>query len=149
MTHQKQYTQSKGIIVPLTLHTRVDTNSSYASYSGGQIKMAPSREATLLRFSTKSAPSKKRNPLYPSCFISLASFKEIKVSILYMDRKELHFFSFTLTVHGKMYFSYENIWKECFQDLRHCALFTSQMLSQECVQIIKTTSPCIGILQSP
>lgn len=115
---------------------------------GDSIKMAPSREATPLRFSIK-LPHPKGNPLHPSCLTSLASFKEIKVGILYMDGKRLHFFSFTLTVHGKMYFSYENIWKECFQDLCHCALFTSQMLSQECVQITKTTSPCIGILQSP
>lgn len=118
---------------------------------GGRFKMAPSREATLLRFSIKSAPSPlpKKSPLHPSCLISLASFKAIKASILYMDRKEPHFFCLTLTVHGKMYFGYENIWKECFQDLCHCALFTSQMLSQECVQTIKTMSPCVGILQSP
>lgn len=61
---------------------------------GGRFKMAPSREATLLRFSIKSAPSPlpKKSPLHPSCLISLASFKAIKASILYMDRKEPHFF---------------------------------------------------------
>lgn len=32
-----------------------------------------------------------QNPLYPSWLLSLASFKEIKASILFMDRKELHF----------------------------------------------------------
>lgn len=115
---------------------------------GDRFKMAPSQEATLLRFS-KTCPARRKNPLYPSCPISLASFKEIKVSMLYMDKKEAHFSSLTLTVYGKMDFSYENIRGECFQDLCHCALFASQMLSQECVQIIKTMSPCIEIPESP
>lgn len=63
---------------------------------GDRFKMAPSREATLLRFSVNSAPSSQseKKPLHLSCFISLASFKDNKRSILYMDRKWLFFFQF-------------------------------------------------------
>lgn len=97
----------------LTLQTCVGTNGSSALYSGRQTQDDNQPKATLLRFPIKSAPhihTPQKPPLYPSCFISLASFKEIKVSILYTVRKELLFFSsLTLTVHGKMYFGYENI----------------------------------------
>lgn len=75
---------------------------------GDRFKMAPSQEATLPRFSIKSVLPAKKNPLYPPSPISLAALKEVKVSILYMGRKELHFFQRN-TVYGKMYFSYENI----------------------------------------
>lgn len=63
---------------------------------GDRFKMAPSQELTLPSFSIKSALPPKKNPLYPPCPISLAAFKEVKVSMLYMGRKELHFFSVTL-----------------------------------------------------
>lgn len=125
-------------MLPFTLQTRIDTNGSYASYSGRQFQDGTQPGGDSSKVLYKICPPPKKNPLYSPCPISLATFKEVKVSMLYMGRKELHFFSVTLTVYGKMYFSYENIGGECFQDLCHCALFASQMLSQECVQIIKT-----------
>lgn len=83
---------------------------------GDRFKMAQNQVATFLRFSIKSAapPPYKKKKKEPTTsllsLLSLASFKEIKVSTLYTDReKKLHFFSLTLTVHGKIYFSYKNI----------------------------------------
>lgn len=94
----------------LTLQTCIDTMAVMPHIVGDRVTMTPSC-TTLLRFSIKSAtyPLKKRTYYtYPFCLIFLASFEAIKVSIFYIDRKELHFFSLTLIAHGKMSFSYEN-----------------------------------------
>lgn len=80
---------------------------------GDSIKMVLSWEVIFLRFFIKLFYL-KGNLLYLFCFIFLVFFKEIKVGIFYMDGKRLYFFSFIFIVYGKMYFSYENIWKECF-----------------------------------
>lgn len=102
MTHQEQYTKLTGITVPLnTPHMPWHLMAVMSLIIKDRFKMAASWEATLLRFSMKSVhihttSHQQQNPLHPSCLLSLASFKEIKVSILYMDGKELHFFSLTL-----------------------------------------------------
>lgn len=58
---------------------------------GDGFKMAPSQNTTLLRFS-KTFPPPRENPLRLSHSIPLASFKEIKASMLYMDKKRSAFF---------------------------------------------------------
>lgn len=58
---------------------------------GDGFKMAPSQKATLLRFS-KTFPPPRENPSHPSHSIPLASFKEIKASMLYMGKKRSAFF---------------------------------------------------------
>lgn len=149
MTHQKWSTKLMGMIVPRRFHTCIDTNGSYASCRWGTDSRWHQAGRQLFWFSIKlvpfpAPPPPKKNSLHPTCLIiSLVSFKEIKVSICYMDGKEPRFFfSLTLTVHGKMYFSFENIWKECFQVLGHCALFTSQMLSQN---VFKLKRQCLCV----
>lgn len=91
MTHQKQYTKLMGIILPLTLHTRTDTNGSYASYSGRQIQ-----DGTKPKGNSSWGPVYNLTPPHKESTTSilhfLASFKKIIVSILYMARKEPHFF---------------------------------------------------------
>lgn len=150
MTHQKWYTKLMRTTVSSCSKRALILMAVVLHIVGDRFKTTQNQVATFLRFSIKSAAppyqKKKKRTYYIPPVISLASFKEIKVST--QGKKKLHFFSLTLIAHDKIYFSYENIWKECFQDLCHCALFTSQMLFQECVQIIKTTSLCIGVLQN-
>lgn len=97
----------------LMLQTRIDTNGSFTSYSRRQIQDDTNQVATFLMFSIKSAApphtKKKKNLLHPSCHIFGILQGNKSKHTLYRQEKKLHFFSFTLTVHGKIYFSYENI----------------------------------------
>lgn len=81
----------------LMLQTRIDTNGSFTSYSRRQIQDDTNQVATFLMFSIKSAApppyKKKKRTYYIPPVISLASFKEIKVSTLYIDRKKNCIFS--------------------------------------------------------
>lgn len=150
MTHQEQYTKLTGITVPLnTPHMPWHLMAVMSLIIKDRFKMAASWEATLLRFSMKSTHTHHLPPTTEPTTSVLSSIFGIlqgnKSKHTLYGWKGTAFFQLN-TVHGKTYFSYENIWKECFQDLCHCALFTSQMLSRECVQSIKTMSLCIGIL---
>lgn len=83
----------------LVLQTCVDTNDGYASQSGGQIQDDNQQKGNSSEVPYKTWPlplprkKNKNETLHPSCLRSLASFKEIKVSILYTDRKALRFLS--------------------------------------------------------
>lgn len=91
----------------LTLQTCIDTMAVMPHIVGDRVKMTHNTFEVLYKIC--HPPPQKKNPLYPFCLIFLASFEAMKVSIFYIDRKELHFFSLTHTAHGKMSFSYENI----------------------------------------
>lgn len=137
----------------LTLQTCVGTNGSSALYSGRQTQDDNQPKATLLRFPIKSAPhihTPQKTPLYPSCFISLASFKEIKVSILYTVRKELLFF-----FQPNSYCAWQTVlrlWKYLKGMLPGpmplCFVYQSDDFSRPCSNY-KATSLCIETLQGP
>lgn len=119
MTHQKAHTVN-GIMVPWSSTERLDARGNRPCLAKDRFKKPPSQEAALPRLHREQSCLQHAHHIH----VSLMAFKKITAGILYMVRKEPHVFGFTLTVQGTMDFSYESIWKECLQDLCHCAVFT-------------------------
>lgn len=137
-----------GISVPFHTHTCIDTNGSYTSYKGRQIQDGTQPGDNSFKVLYKICPPCKKEPTISTLSYTFGSLEGSKSKPTLYGQKRTHFFQRN-TVYGKMYFSYENIRGECFQDLCHCALFASQMLSQECVQIIKTIISMYRNLSKP